>query len=999
MSRAGTSPVVRFLGERESRGGALALLGLEAIDLDERAVIVALNQQLSRVNAHPERDTPAADEVRLALHAAAAQMLDPAVRALVIARARGVKTAPPPARETRPPVRAPSVQTPSDVDPMALEHDALRLLARTGGWRADSFRQLAQLAAARGVPIEQIVRGMQSMLRSPRDPASTRSAPGEVATNSTGAVGSAFGTTQVVGNGSIASPNATGAGIGAARVPTVAAPKRDDSPSVPRPALPIDGLDASTSRVVLFAMIGLGVFVLVLVGIGLVILGGSGQSGAVQVVPTPSPQVSSSAPAPAPAAQAVPSVSDAAPDGRDRSMDDAVVATRDSSPSVQGERTAGSSTDVDALIASLRAATEALSTDARSASAAFASGIETLSRVWVRLAPAQRAAAHDAVVEFVYRAGEHDGALALAMDRIAMGAQRLGTGGALLRAGDVAPAVWSVGMVARLSRERDLAERARAQLEAVLTGALGTRGLTGERVFDDAAQDGLRAAARALAERGGGSPEAWGKWVECARALSAGDRARETTLILRGLDALLEHGPDADRVPEVFASIGLMVESLAWARGDPTRDWLVARFDSPRVSAGDLNALTTALATRVAPEGVDLSMVVRLRDSESERRTMRDRYAQAWGIAAPAGSGAWASSWLELLQRAEAMGDASRPRSSAEWLREAVILSLLNESASLGWAGDASGSEIALDSARQFVERRDVIRTQGPISRGIERGPADGWWSRYLRAPVVGTIRIDMLRDLNSRPSESLSRQDGLVLVREALRGQPSAVREAAAGVVRRHGASPAVILALIDELPRTADTRTNRDMIAAVTLAPGTPRDGEAWVVHARRTLAARLLELTASAGDLASVDELATVLSESYARRAPGVSVSEGIAPEAEASAASLRSAMERTASSLVPGGRVPLTLDEIERRRVARSGLAQGAVQRFAVEQLAACEMLAYVVALERPAAAERAERVLDELALTRRSARHVFQQLAAVERAAARLWRLRYGELES
>ena len=79
-------PVERFLGPQEAAGGPFALLGISPDRCNEGSVLLALERQLDRVNAHAQCDTPEADEVRLALHAAAAQLLDPFVRRHLIAR-------------------------------------------------------------------------------------------------------------------------------------------------------------------------------------------------------------------------------------------------------------------------------------------------------------------------------------------------------------------------------------------------------------------------------------------------------------------------------------------------------------------------------------------------------------------------------------------------------------------------------------------------------------------------------------------------------------------------------------------------------------------------------------------------------------------------------------------------------------------------------------------------------------------------------------------------
>lgn len=74
------SPIARFLGEASLGHGPFGLLGLGPEACDESQVRAALDRQLQRVAQHPEGETTEADEVRVALHAAAAQVLDPAVR-------------------------------------------------------------------------------------------------------------------------------------------------------------------------------------------------------------------------------------------------------------------------------------------------------------------------------------------------------------------------------------------------------------------------------------------------------------------------------------------------------------------------------------------------------------------------------------------------------------------------------------------------------------------------------------------------------------------------------------------------------------------------------------------------------------------------------------------------------------------------------------------------------------------------------------------------------
>jgi len=128
------SIVERFLGTSAAEGGLHALLGLASDDVLDEAVISALEQCLTRIDQHAQGRTPEADEVRLALHAAAAQLLDRAARK----QASGA------------PVRVPKGKPSRRHRMLRLEQDAIITLARYGGWNRRSLRRLSMLALARG---------------------------------------------------------------------------------------------------------------------------------------------------------------------------------------------------------------------------------------------------------------------------------------------------------------------------------------------------------------------------------------------------------------------------------------------------------------------------------------------------------------------------------------------------------------------------------------------------------------------------------------------------------------------------------------------------------------------------------------------------------------------------------------------------------------------------------------------------------------------------------
>jgi hypothetical protein len=132
------------------------LLALTPADHADRRVIDALAQRMSQVAAHPLSETPEGNEARLALHAAAARLLDPAVRRALLLRA-GVTPAKP---------QAPSVGR------GGLSSRALLVIASEGGWNQRALRRLAMIAHAEGVPSGQLPAALRSLTRLGRRDAS-----------------------------------------------------------------------------------------------------------------------------------------------------------------------------------------------------------------------------------------------------------------------------------------------------------------------------------------------------------------------------------------------------------------------------------------------------------------------------------------------------------------------------------------------------------------------------------------------------------------------------------------------------------------------------------------------------------------------------------------------------------------------------------------------------------------------------------------------------------
>lgn len=121
---------------------AAGLIGVDPERTDDGEIVAALNERLAKVNAHRYGGTPLGDEARLALHAAAAQLLGSRRRTTGF-DVEPDSTADLPARWSRPQALPPAH--------LALQQDAVLALGAHGGWNATTMRHLSMLAHARGL--------------------------------------------------------------------------------------------------------------------------------------------------------------------------------------------------------------------------------------------------------------------------------------------------------------------------------------------------------------------------------------------------------------------------------------------------------------------------------------------------------------------------------------------------------------------------------------------------------------------------------------------------------------------------------------------------------------------------------------------------------------------------------------------------------------------------------------------------------------------------------
>lgn len=949
---------VRFLGPQASAGGPFALLDLLPGQTTNATVIAALEQQLEQVNSHPHSETHEADEVRLALHAAAAQLLDPGVRREMIARwsSKALPTMPIP--------RAPAGHTQLSPAMLALEHDAILTLAMHGGWNRQSLRRLAVLAHARGIPSDQVTRAIHAI-------ASRRRRPQQLHTNPARAV------PVVPPIGPAAAPRSLPDTI-AGRPPPEPAPSDQNDLATESMETP-DELVAPSHQGVRTALAAVGVGIVTLaVALGALVMLVPGRSGSASSSP-----IAATTPADAPLEHETPSVAESP------AQADETIPPTSKAPVLRDAR---------AMLDALDLASRGLEIDPPTAGEQVELVIETLALRWPDLTRDERIAIHAAIIEFLYRAGPWPEVASTTARTIASGMDRLVSLRDAAEGDAVMSLVWSAGMLTRLNRERNLPASIGATLDAALLTALGGASHTQDRSFEAGAADMLVRLASLLGSANISSDPAiaehsdpWAAWLQAVRAITLGDQALAERLVLGALVQLLRDGPEPTEHAPTHDAVELLLGALDWHPDSDARRWLVRVFAAPAYSSADLHVITAVLVQRGGPLGLDLTMTLGPRASELVRRELRDRYARVWGLGRDDDADLLAEDFAVALR--ETLARQQRDVTPLEHFETGTILARLNAASALRWRGELDAAQDLLDDLIEPVHHAATI-DQSITTSFIDDLGGD-WATRYLHVGRNIQARLALLDELPSRGR--LGVVDAEVLVAQAVRGNHAKVRAKARESVQAHLDDTSVLNALLEELPDLPASRANIALIEYVAGTSLPPESDKTWRIDARRALVEQLLTLVAAESELASIDRLAELIAQAYAERVGReLTSSGGRTPPAELIAAMLRSRWQQRAEGSIGAAGLDLNPAGIERQRAARSAMAGGPVQLFAAEQLAACESLAFVVAAEQPDRAGPVARVLDELQRQRRRTNHILVQIAAVERAMAQLWAIRLKE---
>lgn len=917
------APLERFLGKVDPAQGPFGVLGLEVREYSAREINQAVRVRMLQVDRHPQRDSVEADEVRLAIHVSAAQVLDPAIRAAMLDRIRSEGDG----------------ADLSVMDDGWISTLVLQTVARSGGWNANAKQRLASIGHAHGLSAAAMASALTRMGPTGRGAGDPASAHGE-----------------------------HGVSVEA------------EEPERHRGALMLASVFLLGASFVL--AVALSVLTVSRLSDTDRIAGGTPRQQQEQIE-----------------------------EGSTERVDSTAAAERESQPVItegEGRR----------LVESLRRARQS-ENDAAAIAGVIVSTAEFLERSWPQL---------DGVTIGVLPL-EFAESLAVLHQRDASAARqtltRLGRPiSAWERVGapdmqEMIARAWASGLFARLGGLGLASDLARERDRIIASGYRGYGGeFRGEYpgAFGEGVTLSLETALdRVLQRRADGEAfeRAWRLWIGTLGEIERWDRGVAEEMRLASVSRILRMRPGPSDSPALAKALDEVVRRINFSRnGERGQAQLLSWFDDQTISSDDLSLLTMRLHSDGLIAGMRLEMVLGSGATQSDRLVVRDAFARRFGLPQ-------AGVLDEFVQRLRSVGDEIRRtmtgRDAGDALTRSVVYSMLSSAASVYWSGDESGARTMLGQAEAaMAELRTMsFSPAGKVdarlftSRSIK---PDGEWAVQFLSVRNPEEHMSLLATLRAAGGPK-GPADALVLADAALRGPHIARRRLAQDVLSNYSDNPFVLNAvLVSMSANVARQQDVHDLLQTITISTLPELESEDWMRRARAGVALRLFEVL-SDDRYGTVDRLHQKLAKNYAMLAtasgvtglahqiasdgpeddgPGMLIGRGNVSEV---AWMLNDVWLRSARRIIGGAWSPISYDEMQRRAAARRNADVGVIEHFVGAQSSLCEALGYLVTAERRDRADGVRALMDRARLERSEARHIFEQIEAMERAMFGLWVIR------
>lgn len=344
---------------------------------------------------------------------------------------------------------------------------------------------------------------------------------------------------------------------------------------------------------------------------------------------------------------------------------------------------------------------------------------------------------------------------------------------------------------------------------------------------------------------------------------SVAEREAASAFLLDALEQLLRGGPDPLTDKTMHLALIDLGQRITWSVASGARSKLIAWFDDQSVPTVRLSIITAALCRHSGAEGVDLTMALSSAADRTARDLLRGRYAEAWNLA-PMAPIAGRQDWLVRLQRLADAADSDAGR-----LFVTVAAADVNRYFYGTLIGGAAASEPSIPDA--IVANVAGLSTgaanlsgQIVINRGQPSDSQGGLALRYFSERAL-TARLQVVREFDTL-SGPLDAIEADALVDAAIFGNSAELRAIALRVLVKRSDEALILTSLLELIPRMSRSRSNADAISLIARRSIPAPESPDYPGAIRRACVERFLEIVATSTPLADVDGQVSRLADAY-------------------------------------------------------------------------------------------------------------------------------------
>jgi hypothetical protein len=497
--------------------------------------------------------------------------------------------------------------------------------------------------------------------------------------------------------------------------------------------------------------------------------------------------------------------------------------------------------------------------------------------------------------------------------------------------------------------------------------------------------------------------DCWERWFDANRILRRDAGLQSSVLI--ALETLLQHARSLAVQGIASDVLGRLLYEVDWTAAGPDPEGLRATYSrwmlDQGIPATNLWVLASLLDGTGRAGWFRPEFVPDPEEGMSDRRRVQKLADAAWPESVgPLARGDFIPIEPQTLEEFDArLVDVAElvdlANSPVQRLAALVAAERLATAAALLALERRSDADAAIGDVLDQVMTGNVGVDLDPLPRPRQMAN-DGQWSQAWReAGSDQQLRRDLIAALRRNSiAGDLGPKDAEIFVNQVWRGPTQIRNDARAAALEIFGRGAVVAVELLDTADRASRNESTLAFIEAFTGVPmpnARSEDAEARIRAALAMHALSLLDLERN-----FVDQLAEVVGVIVRTRAEARLPVEPMSGrrEPEDLAAMAADGVRRAATALFLASPPSVTLEEIDRRRIARRGLVANGIQGLVAEHVAELEFLGFLIAAEVPSKRSEVRELLLEAAIARSVAPGGLEQAALEALAIARMERLRF-----